>query len=253
MRATLVLLTLSGAIAFAPGALPAGRLLQKCTGMRAARSSNLPVTMLFGARKTGKNVTPLRAAAGGGSLDVKQVERFVAAVKTSTWFSWWAQVILSVVSAVTLFFANAVKGAAQGNILSNGIFLAGVGLALSFVNIAWTATYASSANKLATAVAEGKEVKTSGIAGTVKIGVIVALSGMFVTLLGAEQIVGTLVAKSISGSLMYAQGAALAAQASNMQLQALDIFVVQANTNTLLSHLASLVCSLYIAARRPSN
>ena len=32
----------------------------------------------------------------------------------------------SVVSAVTLFFANAVKGATQGNIISNGIFLAGL-------------------------------------------------------------------------------------------------------------------------------
>ena len=55
----------------------------------------------------------LRAASGETSVDAKQVEKFVAAVKTSTWLSWWAQVILSVVSAVTLFFANAVKGAAQ--------------------------------------------------------------------------------------------------------------------------------------------
>jgi len=55
----------------------------------------------------------LRAASGEASVDSKQVEKIVAAVKTSTWLSWWAQVILSVVSAVTLFFANAVKGAAQ--------------------------------------------------------------------------------------------------------------------------------------------
>jgi len=134
-----------------------------------------------------------------------------------------------------------------------GIFLAGVGLALSFVNIAWTTTYSSSATKISAALDNGKEVKLSGLSASVKVCIIVALSGMFITLLGAEQIVGTLVAKSVSGSLMYAQGAAIAAQASNMQLQALDIFVVQANTNTLLSHLASLVCSLFIAARKPSG
>lgn len=65
----------------------------------------------------------LRAAAFGESspaIDAKQVEKFVAAVKTSTWLSWWAQVILSVVSAVTLFFANAVKGAAQVSRVGGG-------------------------------------------------------------------------------------------------------------------------------------
>ena len=46
----------------------------------------------------------------------------------------------------------------QGNIITNGIFLAGLGLALSFVNIAWTTTYSSSANKLTKAVESGSEV-----------------------------------------------------------------------------------------------
>jgi len=50
----------------------------------------------------------------------------------------------------------------QGNIVTNGIFLAGMGLALSFVNIAWTATYSSSANKLSAAVASGSEVRACG-------------------------------------------------------------------------------------------
>jgi hypothetical protein len=37
-----------------------------------------------------------------------------------------------VVSAVTLFFAYAVKGTAQGNVISNGIFLAGFSFFFSF-------------------------------------------------------------------------------------------------------------------------
>jgi hypothetical protein len=34
----------------------------------------------------------------------------------------------------------------------------GIGLALSFINIAWTTTYSSSASKLAAALSSGKEV-----------------------------------------------------------------------------------------------
>ena len=150
------------------------------------------------------------------------------------------QAILSVVSTVTLIFANAVKGSAQSSIIYNGILLAAVGLSLSYINIIWTWAY----RNLASGIAQNAEKGAGSLQNTVKIGVIIALLGMLITLIGAEQIVGTLVAKAVSGALVSPQGIAAS---SAMNLQALDIFVVQANTNTLLSHLASLVNSLYIA------
>mmetsp|Transcript_14108 Transcript_14108/g.42207 ORF Transcript_14108/g.42207 Transcript_14108/m.42207 type:complete len:97 (+) Transcript_14108:390-680(+) len=69
---------------------------------------------------------------------------------------------------------------------------------------------------------------------------------MFATLFGAEQIVGTLVAKVLSfqGVTGPAAGAYVAPTAT---LQALDIFIVQANTNTLLSHLCSLTITLWLS------
>ncbi|EKX46361.1 translocon at the inner envelope membrane of chloroplast 21 like protein, partial [Guillardia theta CCMP2712] len=189
-------------------------------------------------------------------------------IRQSSWLSWWAQVILSVISAITLFFANAVRGPMQGNILANGVFMAGLGLALSFINVIWTTGY----QRIAAKQLETPEAAMSfrSFSRTVRVGVIVALTGMFLTLLGAEQIVGTLVAKSISGSILIANGGGIAAQTASLQLQvcsfidprqlgfrteccwqALDIFVVQANTNTLLSHLSSLVNSLFIASQIP--
>jgi hypothetical protein len=49
--------------------------------------------------------------------------------------------------------------------------------------------------------------------------VIFALSGMLVTLFGAEQIVGTMVAKAITGSLFYNGAASTSAAAAGMQLR----------------------------------
>ncbi|CAN0372566.1 unnamed protein product [Ectocarpus sp. 8 AP-2014] len=77
---------------------------------------------------------------------------------------------------------------------------------------------------------------------------------MLLALVGAEQIVGTLVAK-----VLYAQGfqpsvmvgSAGAAEVAQAQFRALDVFIVQANTNTLLSHFCSLAASLWLLARTP--
>ena len=42
-----------------------------------------------------------------------------------------------------------------------------------------------------------------------------------------------------------------AAEAAQSQFRALDVFVVQANTNTLLSHFCSLAASLWLLTRLP--
>jgi hypothetical protein len=71
---------------------------------------------------------------------------------------------------------------------------------------------------------------------------------MLVTLLGAEQIVGTLAAKVLS-----TQGLQPLIGVINQQntLQALDIFLVQSNTNTLVAHFAPLVCFLLLQIQFP--
>jgi len=79
----------------------------------------------------------------------------------------------------------------------------------------------------------------------VNIGTTLNILGMTVTLLGAEQIVGTLAAKALSGGIGNPLAAGVGAIASQT-LQPLDILVVQANTNTLLSHFVSLVGCLFL-------
>jgi hypothetical protein len=81
----------------------------------------------------------------------------------------------------------------------------------------------------------------------IKLGSMLNLVGMGLTLLGAGQIVGGLAIKVLTMS----QGTVLAlgnvAGGGGLQtLQPLDILIVQANVNLLLSHYLSLVGLLYL-------
>eukprot|EP00565_Helicotheca_tamesis_P007243 CAMPEP_0185740428 /NCGR_PEP_ID=MMETSP1171-20130828/37735_1 /TAXON_ID=374046 /ORGANISM="Helicotheca tamensis, Strain CCMP826" /LENGTH=105 /DNA_ID=CAMNT_0028412271 /DNA_START=740 /DNA_END=1057 /DNA_ORIENTATION=- len=77
----------------------------------------------------------------------------------------------------------------------------------------------------------------------VSIAVAINLIGMFVTILGAEQIVGSLAARILSTSGL-SPFAPPSSQMAAQTIQPLDVLVVQANTNTLLSHFVSLACAL---------
>jgi hypothetical protein len=83
----------------------------------------------------------------------------------------------------------------------------------------------------------------------VKVGTSINLLGMLVTLIGAQVIVGTLAAKvlSMQGVSPFGVGGAAAAAVATQTLQPLDILVVQANTNTLLSHFIGLSCSSWLS------
>jgi len=78
----------------------------------------------------------------------------------------------------------------------------------------------------------------------IKVGVSLNIVGMFLSLVGAEQIVGMLAVKVLTMQGVLGNPATLAV--ATQTLQPLDILVVQANTNTMLSHFVSLVCGLYL-------
>ena len=59
-------------------------------------------------------------------------------------------------------------------------------------------------------------------------------------LLGGEAIVGTLAAKALTQSSALSAAGAVGAS----PVQALDVLVVQANTNTIACHFVSLVCNM---------
>jgi Protein of unknown function (DUF3611) len=77
----------------------------------------------------------------------------------------------------------------------------------------------------------------------IRIGLMINLTGMLLTLLGAQAIVGSLLAKSLSqpqGGAIYDPGRV------TQFIQSLDIFVVQANTNTVSAHFVGVLASLWL-------
>ncbi len=75
-------------------------------------------------------------------------------------------------------------------------------------------------------------------------GVMINVLGLGSTLLGVQALVGLLVAKTLSNA---SANPFLATAAGNYNpVLALDVFLVQAATNTLLGHFISLCCSLWL-------
>jgi hypothetical protein len=163
-------------------------------------------------------------------------------VTRSSWVAWWVQIILTVISFVILSFANAVRNGANAQVITSGFFLSAVGVCVSFINCFTTWNF----TRLSRRVVQGK-IPSHSINDIFRkyaqISVGISLIGMLVTLIGAEQIVGNLASKILSSQSIFSPYSPGAIPPTS-SLQALDIFLVQANTNTLLSHFAPL--SIYI-------
>jgi len=171
-----------------------------------------------------------------------------------TFLSWWAQLILTVISSVTLIFTRnvmnlestrsvtAAAAAATNRALVPNYFLAGSSIAISFGSVFWTwATRRLSRRLLrkpTTRIQAANMLRKS-----ISVGTYLNLMGMLLALIGAGQIIGSLAIKVLTTatnqSTIYQQGGV-------MLLQPLDILVVQANNNTLLSHFCSLVAYLFL-------
>ena len=176
------------------------------------------------------------------------VELVSLRMRRVAFLSWWAQVILTAVSGVTLLFTRNVlkleSNPASKALLMPNYFLAGSSISLSLASIFWTwATRRLSRRLLrkpTTRIQAANMLRKS-----ITVGTCLNLMGMALAIFGAEQIVGGLAIKvlttSTSAPTVYAAGA----QATNL-LQPLDILVVQANTNTLFSHFCSVVAYLFL-------
>jgi hypothetical protein len=178
-------------------------------------------------------------------------------VYRSSWVAWWIQIVLSVISCVILTFANAVRPmGVKGNYLwISGFAFSSIGVLVGLMNAFWTWNVTRLCRRIVTKNIEDSKA-VSLHRKYAKTSVLISLVGMLFALLGAEQIVGTLASKILSaGSFGYAApaGVTLNGALAVTPIQAVDIFLVQANTNSLLSHFASLVCYLFLQTRLPRS
>ena len=210
-------------------------------------------------------------------------------LKRTSWFSWWAQTILTVISCTILLFA---ANATQVNRAASppSFLLSALGLTVSFGSILWTwgngarlskrlvrdkksPSLPPSADPTNSAPNNSKQTPNKNkknkkkidkkpfpfipaspselLRQAIRVQVSLNLIGLFLTLLAAEEIVGSLALKVLTAGTTFGgnvYGAAAATTPAGF-VQPLDVLIVQANTNILLSHFVSLSCSLYLADR----
>eukprot|EP00871_Galdieria_phlegrea_P000838 jgi/Galph1/1755/GphlegSOOS_G433.1 len=162
----------------------------------------------------------------------------------NSWISWWLQLILSVIAGVILLFAVSVTPLRSPNSMRSslvGFVSAAIALTFSFLSVIWTWGYTRWSVKLQQS---GEDINLDKLAGALQGGVRLTVVGMFFTVIAAQAIVGRLLAKVLSAGL---QPSPLIVSSSSAVIQPLDIFVVQANTNILLSQWIALSFSLWMA------
>jgi hypothetical protein len=163
------------------------------------------------------------------------------------WIGFWAQIVLGVISAVILLLF-AVFTQRAGSPSNNpgtgfGIFLAVCGLVALGVSTYFSFRYTRLGNQLQSSNPSNRPRKSVTIQ-VLRLGLIVNLVGMLLTIFGAYAIIGTLVGRAISPQAITTQ-----LIDPNRIISGLDVLAVQANTNTIFAHFLGLVSALWLINR----
>ncbi|MBD1860334.1 MULTISPECIES: DUF3611 family protein [Trichocoleus] len=166
------------------------------------------------------------------------------------WISLSIQAVLGVVSTGVLILASfsGRAGAASNATRAGtgfGIFFAVCGLVALGISIYWSFRYVRISRQLRAPNTSLRPSKADTIQ-LLQLGIVLNLVGMLLTIVGAEAIVGGLIARAIAQP----QNSPLLYGVNNIPtIQPLDFFVVQANTNTIAGHFAGLVSSFWLLNR----
>lgn len=202
-------------------------------------------------------VPPSKPVESEVQFDVAKAAR---ALWKAGWLSWWIQMVLTVVSGVILLFSFAFPGVNIRNSASAlGFILSGVGVVFAFLSLFWTYGY----TRLSLWLSRSDELQLANaptrLTTTLRIGVGLAIAGLFVSLIGLQAIVGTLLARLFSAGIAttpytaYQVGGAGAGAGGLIPgtgaVQPVDILIVQASANAMTALLTALVTSVWLRAR----
>lgn len=177
------------------------------------------------------------------------IQEIAQTFRLTGWASFWAQLVLGVVAAVILGFASLSPGVAAGqqrNVGTGlGIFFAVIAVIALGASIFWAFRYIRISRQLQSSNSNNRPRKADTIQ-LLRLGLSINLVGLLVGLIGAQAIVGALVAKSLT---LPQAGVGVYQVDPSRIIRPLDIFVVQANTNTVAAHFAGLIGSLWLLNR----
>lgn len=163
--------------------------------------------------------------------------------KTLKWAGlagFWIQVVLGVVSSVTLALAIVNENERSNSGVGFSLFCAVCGLICLIVGICISFRYSKMATKFI--IPGVKPPKKSTTIRIVKIAIITSLVGALITVLGAETIAGIVLSKTLSLD----PGKIFNSQTNTEFVNSLDVFIIQACINIIAGHFIGIVGSLWI-------
>lgn len=160
-------------------------------------------------------------------------------------WSFWLQLVIGIVSTVTLLFSTpALFEDKEGKLQSIqfGIFCAFVAIILLIASLVISFRYGRIGRRIENPDPAMRPKKSETIQ-LIRIGLVFNLVGMFFSLLGAETLVGLALAKLLTLSPQ------LIGSNPQQYVNSLDLLIIQANTNTIGAHFAGIVTSLILLNR----
>jgi hypothetical protein len=175
------------------------------------------------------------------------IQQIAKSFRLTGWISFWSQLVLTVVSGITLIFAVAASRTPNAVSTNPGTGVGGlltiVGIGILVFNMYWALTrYVAVGRRLSGSKAN--RPKKADTIQSIRLGLVVSLVGMFLAILGAETIVGLLVGKALSQGI----GGFVNTDPSRF-IQPADTFVVQASINVILAQFAGIVSALWLLNR----
>ncbi|XP_058191361.1 protein TIC 21, chloroplastic-like isoform X2 [Rhododendron vialii] len=199
---------------------------------RTTALSSSPISTAF----TSPNDDPQKAKLAQVAKRLESTSRYFKRLGS---LGFWGQLVCTVVTAVILSFSVVLKG----KITSPATFYATAGgIAAAFVSVFWSFGFIRLSDKLRrTANEPSKAPPRADVLKSLKKSIVLNLLGMGAAVLGMQATVGLLVAKALTSSVNpFYQGI----PPGYSPVLALDVFLVQASANIILSHFLGLVCSL---------
>lgn len=178
------------------------------------------------------------------------VKKIAAQLRRIGWVGFWLQLVLAVVSTLIFLFAIPFASTGASNPGTGGSLLFAIGgLLVLYGSTFWSFRYVTIARKLKNPDLRPKKIETIK---TIRWGIMASLTGMGLSVLGAESIAGTLLGKSLSLAQPFA---VYSPDALSKIIQPLDIFIVLANTHTITAHFIGMLGSLMLLSQitRSSN
>jgi hypothetical protein len=174
------------------------------------------------------------------------VRRISGSFRVVGWLSFWVQIVLAVISSLVLLFAivnlSARAGAGGSPGTGVGLLFAALGLVAVYLSAFWAFRYAQLGRRLRSRDSAKRPSPKDAIQA-LRLGTVISMIGMLITLFGGQALIGSLLSKALAqpqGGSVFVPGNI------NQYVEAFDIFVVQANTNTLLAHFVSLASTLWL-------